>query len=903
MASSSEEQIIENNKSHPLTDSRYTCLRSVPLFRLPTQEEISVDGSLWLKEMNNLISYYSSIVTSSLDAFWSEVKFQADLPLSVSSFLQHCPRSFRDLSLPRRYVDTILRLRTLVVLVLQRASHLSESDTMVMYSFEHDELIYKSKLFEISSMIDLANLYGNRQRDIVTNIFASVFKENSKFVIDAVSTMEYAVMALKVVETEVAKWQFDEKHKFVAPSSDSLDIVLKTIEYVVDASCNLGTFLSFLAPVNSSVADLCIRKGIVSSLAAFYDSSIMNIRDHILRCMTWSPKEKSDLLNRLAIAGASIVKTVRVGLIEPGLVNRIMQLVFGGDSNASKSQTLSDIFCTFIDVMMEMLNHNEFAMVYTLLYPVADDISLVREAASCASVPNITLYVKNFMERIPLPFSQAISSAIDKDHLDYLQSAFSRLCDKSNAKRGDSAAEKKAKEEKDRAMQSGPLTSTDTTATEEQPPQPCCSRSSEYQMLKGIFPDIENDLIERCLEYYNRNTEVIISALLEGSVALSVTNPELAKIRSSSEVKPTPSFRPEQLWLGKQQRATPLQTLSKEDKERVINLAASVWDDEDAIGGYNYGDNDDDGREYEQIKRENERQLSGSRGEDLTYDDEYDDTFECEMGVDIERAEEADVEAELANGQVSDQKPSRFQPPPSAPPSFSRGSVRGVHQKHRYRKDHSGAAGVLQQHRQNVLQIENPEEVRQRGQHYVAQKAIRRGVVRLPQRVSVPVQPIIPEIPESEPQEPQPSISRPNQPPKMDSRGKPFNKPPAKTPIESDTRFVNQNRMRSVSGGSRGRDGRQFSNQPSAANNREPEANHPNGGRYNGGSRPFDRGGNRSRGGFTTGRGRRGTAGSGYDNDLQGTDSGAGDDSYARRLKERYGTHNRRFMADRKRRG
>lgn len=67
-------------------------------------------------------------------------------------------------------------------------------------------------------------------------------------------------------------------------------------------------------------------------------------------------------MNRLAIAGASLVRTVRVGLIEPGLVNRIMQLVFGGDSNASKSQTLSDIFCTFIDVMMEMLNHNEYVL-------------------------------------------------------------------------------------------------------------------------------------------------------------------------------------------------------------------------------------------------------------------------------------------------------------------------------------------------------------------------------------------------------------------------------------------------------------------------------------------------------------------------------------------------------------
>lgn len=73
------------------------------------------------------------------------------------------------------------------------------------------------------------------------------------------------IQALSQVENEVTSWQFDEKHQLVAPSSDSLSKISRAIEYIVEAGCSLGAFLSFLAPVNSSVAELCVHKGIISS--------------------------------------------------------------------------------------------------------------------------------------------------------------------------------------------------------------------------------------------------------------------------------------------------------------------------------------------------------------------------------------------------------------------------------------------------------------------------------------------------------------------------------------------------------------------------------------------------------------------------------------------------------------
>lgn len=64
---------------------------------------------------------------------------------------------------------------------------------MMLRNFEHGEIIYQSKLFNLSSMIDIAILYGDRYPDTVGIIFASVFKENSKFVNDAVSIMQCAL--------------------------------------------------------------------------------------------------------------------------------------------------------------------------------------------------------------------------------------------------------------------------------------------------------------------------------------------------------------------------------------------------------------------------------------------------------------------------------------------------------------------------------------------------------------------------------------------------------------------------------------------------------------------------------------------------------------------------------------
>lgn len=78
---------------------------------------------------------------------------------------------------------------------------------------------------------------------------------------------------------------------------------------------------------------------------------------------------------------------------------------------------------------------------------------------------------------------------------------------------------------------------------------------------------------------------------------------------------------PGSLWQGKRTEEDPLaQRLSRQERQRVADLAVSVWDDDDDgdnVGGrYNYGNPDDSGDELAA------RAASLVGGKDITYDGE-----------------------------------------------------------------------------------------------------------------------------------------------------------------------------------------------------------------------------------------------------------------------------------------
>ncbi|KAL5970492.1 Activating signal cointegrator 1 complex subunit 2, partial [Taenia solium] len=671
----------DDEETYTLIDPHWVARKQLPTFRIPTDQDVSsANGSQWLEDMNVLISYYSNILTDPFDMFWAK-KHQKSLALSIHSFLEHCPRDTEHLAISSRFLDPISHLYALVLLILLRASKSAESEDMFLRPFEHENIIYDGAVFDIPCLIDLAVLYGNGSPDIVSTILRSVLGAGGKFANDAVSVICRATTTFEQVEKRVMEWQFDDRHQFTSSNADAVDIVSKTIDYITDAERSLGIFLTFLGPINPSIAELCIQKNVVSSLANFYNTTILTIRDHILRSMTWSTETKTMLLNKLAIAAAALVKMVRVGFVEPGLVHRIMQMTFDGP-DASCNQSLMGASNTLIGVMVDMLNYPDFATAYARLYPVNDDIILIRENSTSAN--------------------------LGRDQLDYLYSAFSRLIEESLTKIANSDGTKEVVP---------PSVEEMLRDTVDEQPQPGCSRPPEFRTVKAVLPGTDDDLIERCLEHYNSDSQSVITALLDGSVPLSVSNADYAE--------PVTQYKPGQLWQGKRQNDATIQPLSKEERERISRLAVSVWDDDD---------NCENGSDAEN----GEKDASGffeKRQADLTYDDEYDDTYDVEVGTKLEPLAEEEAE-NVEFGDAFDQ-PEK----PHCRASPARGESRADRGKHRYRQEHFD-----QQSRQNVLPIENPEDARLRRQQTAVNRAMRNDRNRGAKRSEVPFQPTPPKF-------------------------------------------------------------------------------------------------------------------------------------------------------------
>ena len=64
---------------------------------------------------------------------------------------------------------------------------------MFLRTFEHENIIYDSAIFDVPHMIDIAILYGNVFPDVVAKIYESVFSTDSKFVKDAVSGIQCVI--------------------------------------------------------------------------------------------------------------------------------------------------------------------------------------------------------------------------------------------------------------------------------------------------------------------------------------------------------------------------------------------------------------------------------------------------------------------------------------------------------------------------------------------------------------------------------------------------------------------------------------------------------------------------------------------------------------------------------------
>lgn len=609
-----------SSQKYPLLDAHW-CSNTVYLkFYFPKPGATNSELNNWNSQVSSLIAAYSQLLLEDFDKFWCEIIYSHTLHDSLDSVLQ---AKLRIQDLPKtllRFASLLCQLKTLTLLVFQRASKPKHSDTLFLTDSDYARLLHDKFVFDPYRFITLTLMYCTDNRETITEIIRSVVTVQPKFIDDISGTLNIVLTILRNIEQELQQWQFEEDHG-TEKSSDvnCFDRLDNVIDYLLDVGTTLDQFLSILSASCPEVPKKFIADGLHIRFAHYCDSLTDLIRGQVLRNMRWSYEQKTKLLRKLSSAITAMVKTVRCGMVEPGLLSPITQLAFSDDaSKKSKKQELSTAVDDFLQHLTEFSNHRNFACFYSLLYAIDEDINSIREMTPSDVIdPNVLEYVRGVYSTLALDMKSQQANAVRTEIVPPPVSTLLRPKSAEN--------------------------------TEE--PQAGPSRSTAFCTVKTVLPDVADDLIQRCLEHYKDDCQAVISALLEGTVPLEVSNPkearqqleEQARIQRRQRTGPRQDdeistmnlaaaaatgvvhLKRDQIWQGKRQGAggPELEPLSAQDRERVKEMAVSVWDDED------------DQDAWWRIDAPG-RAGGPKRFEDVNcdpYDDEYDDTYDLDVGA------------------------------------------------------------------------------------------------------------------------------------------------------------------------------------------------------------------------------------------------------------------------------
>ncbi|BHF83992.1 Activating signal cointegrator 1 complex subunit 2 [Sparganum proliferum] len=582
----------------------------------------------WNLQVSSIVSAYSQLLLEDFDKFWCEILHSPTLHASLDSVLQAGPRF---LDLPQslhRFAPLLRQVKTLTLLVFQRASQSKHSNGMFLTDSEYARLVHEKSVFDSHRFISLTSMYFAENREVVTEIIRSVVAVQPKFVGEIITTLQAVLAILRNTEQQLQQWQLEEDHGTETSSDvNCIGRLDSVIDYLLDMALTLDHFLSIVSQACPDVPKKCIADGLHTRFAHYCDSLTDLIRGQVLRNMRWSFEQKASLLRKLSSAIAAMVKTVRCGIVEPGLLNPITQLAFSQDaSDTSKRQGFHTAAAEFLQLLTEFTNHRNFACFYSLLYAIDEDINSIQEMAP--------------------------SDALDPHVLEYVRGAYSALSLDMKSQQANAVRTEKAP----------PPVSTLLHPQSEQSaeePQAGSSRSNAFCTVKAVLPDADDDLIQRCLEHYKDDCQAVISGLLEGTVPLEVSNPEEARQhleeqerrkgqqqqqQQHQQQRPRQDYETAtmnlaaaaatgvvtlqrgQIWKGKRQDAggPALPPLSAQDRERVKQMAVSVWDDDD----------DDDRAGYSAWWRSGEPGRAGgpNRFEDVNFDP-YDGEATSQCGL------------------------------------------------------------------------------------------------------------------------------------------------------------------------------------------------------------------------------------------------------------------------------
>ncbi|XP_065745411.1 activating signal cointegrator 1 complex subunit 2 isoform X8 [Phocoena phocoena] len=404
------------------------------------------------------------------------VVFDETLQKCLDSYLHYVPRKFDEWVAPApEVVDMEKRLHRSVFLTFLRMS-------------THKE----------SKILDLCVLFGKGNSPLLQKMIGNIFLQQPSYYNDLDETMPTILQVFSNIlqhcglqgDGACATPQKLEERGRLTPSDMPLLELKDIVLYLCDTCTTLWAFLDIfpLACPTFQKHDFCYR------LASFYEIAIPELESAIKKRRLEDSKLLGDLWQRLSHSRKKLLEIFHI------LLNQICLLPV----LESSCDNIQGFIEEFLQIFSSLLQEKRFLRDYDVLFPVADDISLLQQA----------------------------SSALDETRTAYILQAVESAWEGVDRRKATNAKDPPVAENPNGVVVAAEAVSRPSSLPQNSEEEECLGAAaapgpavcgveldSLISQVKDLLPDLGEGFILACLEHYSYDPEQVINNILEGRLA------------------------------------------------------------------------------------------------------------------------------------------------------------------------------------------------------------------------------------------------------------------------------------------------------------------------------------------------------------------------------------------------
>ncbi|KAM9194353.1 activating signal cointegrator 1 complex subunit 2 isoform 1-T1 [Dugong dugon] len=488
------------------------------LFKPPPKDNIPALVEEYLERATFVANDVDWLLALPHDKFWCQVIFDETLQKCLDSYLRYVPRKFDEWVAPTpEVVDMQKHLHRSVFLTFLRMSTHKESKDHFISPSAFGEILYNNFLFDIPKILDLCVLFGKGNSLLLQKMIGNIFTQQPSYYNDLDETVSTILQVFSNIlqhcglqgdRTCATPQKLEEKGR-LSPSDMPLQELKDIVLYLCDTCTTLWAFLDIfpLACQTFQKHDFCYR------LASFYETAIPELESAIKKRRLEDSKLLGDLWKRLSHSRKKLVEIIHI------LMNQICLLPI----LESSCDNIQGFIEEFLQIFSSLLQEKRFLRDYDVLFPVADDVSLLQQA----------------------------SSVFDETRTAYILQAVESAWEGVDRQKATEAKDPLVAEDPNKVAATVEPVSQTPSHPENSEDEECMGAAaalvpsvsgveldSLISQVKDLLPDLGEGFILACLAHYSYDPEQVINNILEERLA-----PALSQLDRSlnRQAKPDPT--------------------------------------------------------------------------------------------------------------------------------------------------------------------------------------------------------------------------------------------------------------------------------------------------------------------------------------------------------------------------